>query len=405
MATVEPFRAVRPRPELAAAICELPYDVLSGREAREVAALRPRSFYQVSRPEVRLAADAPGVGHDAVHVLGRESLDRFLHRGWLLQDERPRYHLYRQTVGEHSQLGLVALSSCEEYDAGIVRKHERTRPDKEDDRVRHMEILDAQTGPVFLAHPSRAPLVDRLEAIARGEPVVDFTAADSVRHTAWVVSSPEDEEFIRQEFAAMPLLYIADGHHRSAAASVVARRRNGAGGSDGFVTVSFPHDRLRILAYNRFVHDLSGRGAGEFLERVRDLAGVTRAEGAVVPEREHVMGMYLEGAWHRVSFAPSAEGDPAAQLDVSWLQDRILGQLLSIGDPRTSERISFVGGIGGTGDLERLVDERGEGVAFSLFPTPMESLMTVAGRNGIMPPKSTWFEPKLRDGMFCHLLR
>ncbi len=403
MATVATFRAVRPRPGLEEALCELPYDVLSTQEAQQAAADRPHSFFQISKPEIGIQGQAPSGARQA-HALGRERLERFLSEGWLRRDSEPAFHLYRQVAGRHCQLGLVALASCEEYQSGLIRKHESTRPDKEQDRVAHMEALGAQTGLVFLAYRAVPALQRRLEAFASGPPCVDFHDGDSVRHSAWVIGSAEDQEWIAAQFRAIPRLYIADGHHRIAAAARVARDRGGAGGSGGFVAALYPDHHLRILPYNRHVHDLAGMGAAVLLERIGEVAEVSEAAGPVVPGAERRMGMYLEGRWHHLAFEVDEKAPARERLDVAWLQDRILGPLLGIDDPRTSSRISFVGGSRGTEELEERVDGGGGGVAFSLHPTPMESFMEVADEGQMMPPKSTWFEPKLRDGMFCHLL-
>ncbi len=407
MATVKPFRALRPKPDWAAQICELPYDTLSSEEARQAAAGCPRSFFRVSKPEIGLPAGTHP-SDAAVYAKGRENFDRFIDSGFLVQDNSARYYLYRQVMEQHAQMGLVAVSSCSEYDSGVIKKHELTRPDKEEDRARHIEALDAQTGPVFLTYPAEAGLDALFQKIAVAAPVTDFRSGDGVRHSAWVIDRPEDARFIAARFAAMPSLYIADGHHRSAAASRTAKRRRGAEHSSFFLTVLFPHNQVHILAYNRFVHDLNGWEAAAFVKKLQEAATVVKAPAAVEPAAKNELGMYLAGQWHRFRFRPEilrGEENPAELLDAALLQSQVLAPLLAIADPRKSRRISFIGGIRGTQELERLVDETGSGVAFSLHPVGIADLMAVADRNGIMPPKSTWFEPKLRDGMFCHLLR
>ena len=406
MASVKPFRALRPKTELASEICELPYDVLSSDEAREAVEGRPHSFFHVSKPEVDLA---PGTDpfDSSVYAKGRENFDRLMKDGFLVQDETASYYLYRQIMGEHSQVGLVAVASCQEYDEGIVKKHEFTRPDKEDDRVRHMEALDAQTGPVFLTYPAQADLDAQFAAIIEQTPEIDFVGKDDVRHSSWTISDPALIASIEEQFRAIPTLYIADGHHRSAAASRVAVSREGKNHSGDFLTVLFPHNQMQILAYNRFVKDLNGRSVEEFLEAIRLIADVEEKSVSVVPNKKHDVGMFLGGKWYELSFKENARSaaDPVERLDVSILQQHVLNPLLGIEDPRTSKRVAFVGGIRGNEELERLVNGSDNGVAFSMFPTDIEDLMAIADADQIMPPKSTWFEPKLRDAMFCHMLR
>lgn len=406
MAVVKPFRALRPKPGLAARICELPYDALSSEEARRAAINRPRSFFRVSKPEIDWPAKiSPGDG--AVYAKGRENFDRLIRDGLLIQDKSARYFLYRQIMGRHKQTGLVAVSSCAEYDSGLIKKHELTRPEKEKDRIRHIEALDAQTGPVFLVYPARAELNSLFQKIAESAPAIDFAGGDGVRHSAWIVHNPKDAQFIEAQFASMPNTYIADGHHRSAAAAAVARRRKGANHSNLFLTVLFPHDQVQILPYNRFVHDLNGWEPAAFLKKIRQTAFVVESTTAVEPKAKHQFGMYLAGRWHRLEFRPETlpTQNPADLLDAAILQRQVLQPLLTVENPRKSRRVSFVGGIRGTQELEKLADKAGNGVAFSLHPLRIADLMSVADQGGVLPPKSTWFEPKLRDGMFCHLLR
>jgi uncharacterized protein (DUF1015 family) len=404
MAIIKPFAALRPEPSVAPRICELPYDVMSAEEARQVAAGNPLSFLHVSKPEIDLL---PGtdVYSPEVYAKGRENFRRLIAEGVLRQDERPYFYLYRQVMGRHSQTGLVAAASCEDYLKGIIKKHELTRPDKEDDRVRHIEALESQTGPVFLVYRASSAIDRFVEKETAGQPSVDFTAPDGVRHTGWVISDPAQIRFIEAEFGRMPCLYIADGHHRSAAAARVYQTRKGAGDSASFLSVIFPHNQMQILPYNRVLKDLNGLSGSRLLER---LAGVfeVRHEGAAVPTRKHELGFYFAGKWHTLSFLPrfTAATDPIERLDVTLLQKHVLGPVFGIEDPRTSKRINFVGGIRGTGELEKLVNRGEYACAFSLFPTSIEDLMSIADAGGIMPPKSTWFEPKLRDAMFCHMI-
>lgn len=404
MATVKPFAALRPKPELAARICELPYDVMSSDEARQIAGGNPLSFLHVSKPEIDLPPDTDLYSPE-VYARGKENFQRLVSEGSLRQDSRPAFYLYRQQMGRHSQTGLVAVASCEEYLAGTIKKHEFTRPDKEDDRVRHIEALDAQTGPAFLVYPARPAIDELVTRRTSTEPEIDFTAADGVRHSSWTISEAADLRLIEAEFAASPALYIADGHHRSAAAGRVFQKRHGAGQSGFFLSVIFPHNQVQILPYNRVVKDLNGLRPDQLmaeLERVFEI-GPTNSPA---PSRKHELGLYLAGRWHalRLRQPLPAANDPVEQLDVSILQKRVLAPLFGIDDPRTSKRISFVGGIRGMGELEKLVDSGEYACAFALFPTSVGDLMNIADAGGIMPPKSTWFEPKLRDAMFCHLL-
>ncbi|MFO1399767.1 MAG: DUF1015 family protein [Steroidobacteraceae bacterium] len=404
MAILKPFAAYTPRPELAARICELPYDVMSSEEARALAAGNPLSFLRVSKPEIDLPAGTD-VHSPPVYAKGAENFRRLIAQGALVRAARPAYYLYRQVMGGHAQVGIVAAASCEEYLANTIRKHEFTRPDKEDDRVRHIEALDSQTGPVFLTYRANAAIDAFVAARTAAPPVVDFTAADGVRHTSWTVDDADGVGFIERAFAAIPNLYIADGHHRSAAAGRVYRARGGAGASAHFLTVTFPHDQMRILPYNRVLKDLNGHAPAALLARLADVYEVVPG-GAAAPARKHEQSLYLGGRWYGLKVKPAyaAPADPIEALDVSILQRHVLAPLLGIDDPRTSQRISFVGGIRGTAELEKLVDGGEYACAFSLYPTGIEDLMRIADAGGVMPPKSTWFEPKLRDGMYCYML-
>jgi uncharacterized protein (DUF1015 family) len=404
MATIKPFAALRPAPELAGRICELPYDVMSSEEARQIAAGNPLSFLHVSKPEIDLP---PGTGLYApeVYAKGKENFTRLIAQGALRQDAQSCYYLYRQVMGKHSQVGLVAAASCEEYLGGIIKKHEFTRPDKEDDRVRHIESLDSQTGPVFLTYRAVAAMDEFVAKIITGQPEVDFDAKDGVRHTAWTISDAVGIKFIAEQFAKISFLYIADGHHRSAAAGRVYQLRKGAGHSGGFLTVTFPHNQMQILPYNRVLKDLNGLSAAQLLQKL-DAVFVINPNGAARPTRKHELGFFLGSKWHTLHFRPqlAETNDPIDKLDVTLLQKFVLDPIFAIADQRTSKRINFVGGIRGTPELEKLVNSGEYGCAFSMFPTSIEDLMTIADAGGIMPPKSTWFEPKLRDAMFCHMI-
>ncbi|HEY3760346.1 MAG TPA: DUF1015 family protein [Verrucomicrobiae bacterium] len=403
MASVKPFAALRPKPELASQICELPYDVLSSDEARAQVAGKPTSFFHVSKPEVDLP---PGTNQYApeVYAKGAENFRNLIAQGALAQDAKPCFYLYRQIMGKHSQTGFVAVASCDEYLRGIIKKHELTRPDKEDDRVRHIETLNSQTGPVFLAY--RGDALDKFIADkTAGAPAVDFTAKDGVRHTSWTISDPKEVAFVEQTFARIPYLYIADGHHRSAAAGRVFKSRNGAGSSGWFLSVIFPHKQLQILPYNRALKDLNGLTPEQLLAKLESVFTISKG-GSPSPKQKHELAFYFQGQWHTLTFQSKflQTTNPLEKLDVELLQKHILAPVFGIDDPRTSKCIQFVGGIRGPAELEKLVNSGEYACAFSMFPTSMDDLIAVADADGIMPPKSTWFEPKLRDAMFCHMI-
>lgn len=412
MAAIKPFAALRPKPELASRICELPYDVMSSEEARQMAANNPLSFLHVSKPEIDLPQGTDTYAPE-VYAKGWENFQKLIADGALHQDATPCFYLYRQVMGRHTQVGLVAAASCEEYLQGIIKKHELTRVDKEDDRVRHIETLNSQTGPVFLTYRA-VSAIDKMFGLMMGDdprmkgetPAVDFVAADGVRHTSWVINFQSGINLIQQAFDHVPTLYIADGHHRSAAAARVFQSRKGAGHSARFLTVIFPHNQMQILPYNRVLKDLNGMSSAQLLEKLDGVFVLQKNNGKAKPEAKHHLGLFLEGAWHTLTFREhfARTRDPIEKLDVTLLQNYVLGPLFGIDDPRTSKRINFVGGIRGTAELEKLVSGGDYACAFSMFPTSIEDLMTIADAGGIMPPKSTWFEPKLRDAMFCHMI-
>ncbi len=405
MATLKPFAALRPQPGLAAQICELPYDVMSSDEAREIARGNPLSFLHVSKPEIDLP---PGTDlySPEVYAQGRENFQKLIAQGALKVDSQPNFYLYRQIMGNHAQVGLVAAASCEEYLNNIIKKHEFTRPDKEDDRVRHIETLNSQTGPVFLTYRASEKFDAFVEKKISETPVVDLTAKDGVRHTSWTISSADDIKFVESQFAQIPFLYIADGHHRSAAAGRVYQSRHGAGHSGQFLAVIFPHNQMQILPYNRVLKDLNGRTPAQLLETLQTIFTFSPDAGVPAPAHKNEVSLYLGGKWYSLVFRKNltAVENPIDQLDVTLLQKNVLSPIFGIDDPRTSKKINFVGGIRGTAELEKLVDSGEYACAFSMFPTSIEDLMTIADADGIMPPKSTWFEPKLRDAMFCHMI-
>jgi uncharacterized protein (DUF1015 family) len=404
MAIIRPFAALRPNPELAPRICELPYDVMSSEEARRIAAGNALSFLHVSKPEIDLPPSTNA--YDArVYAKGRENFVKLIRDRALRQDPEPRFYFYRQIMGRHSQVGLVATASCEDYLAGVIKKHELTRPDKEDDRVRHIEALNSQTGPVFLVYRATTTMAEVTAKTVATPPDVDFTAPDGVRHTAWTVADRESIARIEQAFRVLPALYIADGHHRSAAAARVFQARRGAGESAFFLSVIFPNTDVQVLPYHRVVKDLNGLQSGRLLE---ELSGVfeINVNGSALPSRKHELGLFLDGRWITLRFRRefTAAAEAVERLDVTLLQRHVLAPVLGIEDPRTSKRINFVGGIRGTAELERLVRSGDYSCAFSMYPTSVEDLMNIADAGGVMPPKSTWFEPKLRDAMFCHMI-
>ncbi len=404
MPLIQPFRGLRPAPGRAADVAAPPYDVLSSAEARERAAGKPCNFLHISKAEIDLPPDTDPYA-PAVYAKSAENFRRLIADGILIRDAAPCYYAYRMTMGEHVQTGIVAAASVADYDSNRIRKHEFTRPDKEDDRVRQIEALSAQTGPVLLACPD-SPDVDALIARATGgAPVADVTA-DGVRHTVWLIDDAATIAGLSTAFDAMPNLYIADGHHRSAAASRVAASRRGQASAQAFLAVIFPAHQMRILDYNRVVRDLNGLAPAEFLARVGERFAVTPAAAAVHPDKPGVVGMYLGGRWYRLEIDPTLVpvADPVRRLDVSLLSDQLLEPVLGIGDLRRDKRIDFVGGIRGLGELERRVDSGEMAVAFALHATQMGDLMAVADSGQVMPPKSTWFEPKLADGLVSHVI-
>jgi uncharacterized protein (DUF1015 family) len=402
MATLKPFRALRPPAELAARVASPPYDVVSTREARALAKGNPDSYLRVSRPEIDLP-EGTNEHADAVYAKGAENLAELRRRGVLRRDPEPRLYVYAQRMGTHRQTGLVACASVAEYDADVVKKHEKTRADKEDDRVRHVDTLSAHDEPVFLTYRA-APEIDRaVDEVKRGAPQVDLVTADGVAHQLWVVP-PAVGARIEELFRGVPALYVADGHHRSAAASRVHAKRKGTPGEhDVFLAVVFPHDQMQILAYNRLVRDPRGRPAGALLseiEKVMDVRPATHPR----PEAPLSFGVYAGGRWYRATARAGSypAGDPVASLDCSIVQDQILAPIFGIEDPRRDRNVDFVGGIRGHEELERRVREEGWSIALHLFPTRIEQLIAVSDAGKLMPPKSTWFEPKLRSGLFVH---
>jgi len=413
MARIKPFRAVRPKREIAKALASYPYDVVSSEEAREIAKGNRVSFLHVGKSEIDLP-ESVDLYDARVYEKARDNFRAFLDDGTLFQDAEPRIYIYRQTMGAHAQTGIVACCHIDDYLDNVILKHEFTRPDKEDDRTRHVEVTGAHTGPVFLTYRAVPEINEIVARVTAKAPEYDFVADDGIGHTAHVVDDPKAAARLVELFAAVPNLYVADGHHRSAAAARVGKamreanpKHTGDEEYNWFMAVIFPHDQLKIMDYNRVVKDICGMTPDEFLAQVEEKFAV-RAMGKAPyrPERAKRFGMYLEGEWHELT-AREGTFDPAAadeSLDVSVLQTNLLGPVLRIDDPRRDKRINFVGGIRGLGELQKLVDSGKYKVAFSLHPTSIEELMKIADQGKVMPPKSTWFEPKLRDGLFSHLL-
>jgi uncharacterized protein (DUF1015 family) len=410
MATLHPFRALRPSPADAPRIAAVPYDVVNADEARTLAEGNPLSFLRVSRAEIELPPESNPYG-DEVYARAAANFSRLKTQSLVLEHV-PSLYFYRLRMGSHEQLGLAGCFSIAEYDADVIKKHERTRRDKEDDRTRHMQALHAQTGPVFLVHKA-SPDVDAVATrIVATPPLIDFAAPDGVEHALWPVTGSDCDALVAA-FAQMPALYIADGHHRAASAArarteMHERGVTGESLGDGadfntVLAVAFPHDQVQILPYNRIVKDLAGSSVEQFLEAVGAAFAVSL--GPAVPARAGEISMYLGQQWHTLRPRQAVDpSDPIGSLDVSVLQDRLLAPILGIADVRTDKRIDFVGGARGTGELEALVNSGKAAVAFSLYPVSVTDLIAVSDAGAIMPPKSTWFEPKLRDGLLIHMI-
>jgi uncharacterized protein (DUF1015 family) len=408
MASLIPFRALRPRPDVAQAVAAPPYDVVSREEAAGLAAGNPLSFLRVSRAELELPVDVDQYA-DIVYEHARANY-RTLTSSQFELEQTPSLYLYRLRTGDHEQTGIAACFALDDYDRDIIKKHERTRRDKEDDRTRHMVTLGAQTGPVFLTYHASADVNDIVREAVLAPSLIDFTAADGVTHTIWRLTGPACER-LTAAFSRVPALYIADGHHRAASAARARTQFLEAGSTrpthgDGadfrtMLAVAFPHDQVHILPYNRVVKDLAGHSVESFLAAVD--ARFHREPGGAAPAATGAVSMYVAGQWHtlRPKQAPAPD-DVIAALDVSVLQDQLLAPVLGIHDVRTDKRIDFVGGGRGTAELERLVESGRFAVAFSMYPVSVTELMEVSDANAIMPPKSTWFEPKLRDGLLIH---
>ncbi|MCP2619993.1 DUF1015 family protein [Candidatus Aminicenantes bacterium AC-334-K16] len=410
MVTVRKFKALRPKKGLEKKVASPPYDVLSSEEAREMARGNPYSFLHVIKPEIDLPAGTDLYAPE-VYQKARENIEKFIREGILIQEEKPRLYIYRQVMQGREQYGIVGCVSAEEYEKDLIKKHELTRKAKEEDRVKHIEATNAHAGPVFLTYKADESIDKLVAQEAAKEPLYDFVADDGVRHTVWVVDDEVADKIIG-EFKKIDCLYVADGHHRSASGTIVAQRRKAANPShtgeeeyNYFLAVLFPHNQLKIMDYNRVVKDLNGHSSDELFQFLEDVFTLEKmGETPYKPQKKGEVGMYYEGQWYKLTFRPEKidKDDPVNSLDTALLQNLVLRPFFGIDDPRTSERIDFVGGIRGLEELKKLVDSGKYKVAFALYPTSIEELMRIADAGQVMPPKSTWFEPKLRSGLLVH---
>ncbi len=412
MPIVLPFKALRPRKQYVEAVASHPYDVMSEKEAKDIVRDNPLNFLRVEKSEV----DMPGpynAHDDRIYEIARENLNSLVREEVLFQDKTPCFYIYRQKMGSHEQYGIVARVDLADYEAGRVKKHELTTVDREVDRIKHVLTVNANTGPVFLTYPAQEFIDDLVTRMVTHDPEYDFTADDGVSHTVWVLNNGEDIAALTNAFKKVDALYIADGHHRAAAAAAVRRARQAqnpaARGDEAYnfvMVVIFPHNQLKIMSYNRIVRDLNGLSDSEFSRRIGNCFDITDNFMEKSPGHCHEIGMYFQGNWYRLRAKDESydREDPVKVLDVSILHDNILNPILGIQDPRTDSRIEYVSGARGVQKLEKMVDSGEFAVAFSLYPTRMEQVMAVSDADKIMPPKSTWFEPKLRSGIFVHLL-
>lgn len=415
MPVFRPFKAVRPVPAKAKDIASLPYDVMDSHEAREEVKRNPLSYIHVEKAEVDLP-EGTNLYSDEVYNKAKENLYNYIKNGHMIQDEKPAFYVYRQIMNGRTQIGLVGCAATEDYMNGIIKKHELTRAAKEADRIKHVDICDAHASPVFFTYRNREDINTVVNKTVATPPEYDFVADDGIAHSLWLITKDADIATITNAFADMDYLYVADGHHRTASAAKVGLLRKEANPQhtgeeeyNFFMTVIFPDDHLYIMDYNRVVKDLNDHTVEDFFYRVEDNFDVEIYEegGPYHPEARHNFGMYIKGDWYKLTAKAGTfdENSPTKSLDVSILQDNLLHPILAIGDPRTDERIDFIGGIRGLKELEKRVDSGREVVAFAMFPTSIQELMDIADAGEIMPPKSTWFEPKLRSGLFIHLLK
>jgi len=407
MVTIHPFKALRPAAELAKQVASRPYDVLNSKEAKVEARGNSASFLHITKSEIDLP-DTTDIHAQQVYDKAKENLEAFISRKILFRESKPCYYIYQLVMNGRSQTGLVCGSSVDDYENDLIKKHEFTRPEKEKDRINHIKTTGAQTGNVFLAYRNVAEIDALINKWKEKSPVYDFTADDDIRHTIWIVNDDDTIEKISSLFKEkVPCTYIADGHHRAASAAKVraALGSNAQEGADHFLTTLFPSNQLQIMDYNRLVTDLNGLNEADLLSAIRNKFSVQKADKAFSPANLHEFGMYLNGQWYRLTANEgSYSNDPIGILDVTILQDNLLDPVLNIKDQRTDKRIDFVGGIRGLGELEKRVDSGEMAVAFSLHPVSIQQLFDIADSGKVMPPKSTWFEPKLRDGLLTHLI-
>ncbi|MDR3002530.1 MAG: DUF1015 family protein [Fibromonadaceae bacterium] len=410
MFSIHPFRALRPKPELVADISSLPYDVMNRDEAAKMAEGKPYSYLRITRSEIELPEIEPY--SEEVYERAKLNLKKMEREGIVFQEEEPCFYVYRQTMNGREQYGLVACVKADDYFRGSIKKHEFTRADKEEDRLNHILTTRAQTGPVFLTYRDKGQFA-LLKPVIQKTPIYDFTTEDGIGHTVWVIDDEPTMERLRVSFASLPCVYIADGHHRSAAGARTAKamaeanpKHKGNEEYNRFLAILFPSTQLKILDYNRLVRDLDGKSTEDFLNSLSEICDIEKLPGLAAPQKAKQFSLYLSGQWYSCKFHEKFYGkkNPVENLDVSLLQNQVLKPLLGIDDPRTSKRIDFVGGIRGLGELQARVDSGECVAAFAMFPTSLDELMEIADADGIMPPKSTWFEPKLRDGLLVHLL-
>lgn len=412
MAIFKPMSCYRPKPEFASEIAAPPYDVLNSDEARKMVEGHPLSFLHIGKPEVDLPSDI-SLYDPQVYNKGKENLQKLIDENYLVNYPEAKFYIYAQTMDGRTQYGLVGVASIHDYWNDIIKKHEKTRKDKEEDRCNHVRVTNAHTGPIFLTYPDNNEINSIVKEIVINAPETDLTAADGIRHQVWVITDETINNKIESIFANIPYLYVADGHHRSAAASIVGKERmeanpnhNGTEEYNYFLSVIFPASHLYIMDYNRVVKDLNGNTKEEFFAKISEIFNIEEFNGQFKPTSKGELGLYIDNKWYKLNFKPEIANtdDPVESLDVALLQKYVLSEILGIDDPRTSKRIDFVGGIRGLGELERRVNSGEMALAFAMNATSINELIAIADAGKIMPPKSTWFEPKLRDGLFVHFL-